>query len=179
MFRVYLLKAALGKSLRPLCLTFRNYTIGVRDYPLHVVVVRIKWLNSCKVLSSRPSGSTEDMYAITTTEPTSFVLSVEAEFCVFKAPELFSACVCCLVVSDSLRHHELYSPWNSPGKNTGVFFTSPGYLPNPGTEPRSPALQADSLSGEPPGSWNLWLNCLHPSGPSSEAHLLQESLLWS
>ena len=24
------------------------------------------------------------------------------------------------VVSDSLQHHELYSPWNSPGQNTGV-----------------------------------------------------------
>ena len=30
-------------------------------------------------------------------------------------------------------------------------FPSPGYLPNPGTEPRSPALQADSLPAEPPG----------------------------
>ena len=27
----------------------------------------------------------------------------------------------------------------------------PGDLPNPGIEPRSPALQADSLSSEPPG----------------------------
>ena len=24
------------------------------------------------------------------------------------------------VVSDSLRPHELYNPWNSPGQNTGV-----------------------------------------------------------
>ena len=24
------------------------------------------------------------------------------------------------VMSDSLRPHELYSPWNSPGQNTGV-----------------------------------------------------------
>ena len=30
-------------------------------------------------------------------------------------------------------------------------FPSPGYLPNPGIEPRSPALQADSLPAEPPG----------------------------
>ena len=28
---------------------------------------------------------------------------------------------------------------------------SPGDLPNPGIEPRSPALQADSLPAEPPG----------------------------
>ena len=30
-------------------------------------------------------------------------------------------------------------------------FTSPGDLPNPGIEPRSLALQADSLPAEPPG----------------------------
>ena len=28
---------------------------------------------------------------------------------------------------------------------------SPGDLPNPGIEPRSPALQADTLTSEPPG----------------------------
>ena len=35
---------------------------------------------------------------------------------------------------------------NSPGKNTGVgcHFLTPGDLPNPGTEPRSPTSQADS-----------------------------------
>ena len=30
-------------------------------------------------------------------------------------------------------------------------FPSPGYFPNPGIEPRSPALQVDSLPSEPPG----------------------------
>ena len=34
---------------------------------------------------------------------------------------------------------------------SGLPFPSPGYLPNPGIEPRSPALQADSLLTEPPG----------------------------
>ena len=34
---------------------------------------------------------------------------------------------------------------------TGLPFPSPGDLPNPGIEPRSPALQADSLPSEPPG----------------------------
>ena len=33
-------------------------------------------------------------------------------------------------------------------------FPSPGDLPNPGIEPRSPALQADALLSEPPGK--LW-----------------------
>ena len=34
---------------------------------------------------------------------------------------------------------------------SGLSFPSPGDLPNPGVEPRSPALQADSLLPEPPG----------------------------
>ena len=34
---------------------------------------------------------------------------------------------------------------------SGVPFPSPGDLPNPGIEPRSPALQADALTSEPPG----------------------------
>ena len=39
---------------------------------------------------------------------------------------------------------------DSPGKNTGVGSLS-GDLPNPVIEPRSPALQVDSLLSEPPG----------------------------
>ena len=45
-------------------------------------------------------------------------------------------------------------PWDSPGQNTGVgsLFLLPGISPtqgsNPGIEPRSPALQIDSLPTE-------------------------------
>ena len=35
---------------------------------------------------------------------------------------------------------------------SGLPFPSPGDLPNPGIKPRSPMLQADALSSEPPGS---------------------------
>ena len=44
----------------------------------------------------------------------------------------------------------LYSPWSLPGQNTGVgsFFPSPADLPNPGIEPGSPVLLADSLPTE-------------------------------
>ena len=58
-----------------------------------------------------------------------------------------------LVVSTSLQPHGLYSPWNSPGQNTGMgsFSLLQGNLPNPGIKPRSPALQADSLPVEPQG----------------------------
>ena len=34
---------------------------------------------------------------------------------------------------------------------TGLPFPSPGDLPDPGIEPRSPALQADALPSEAPG----------------------------
>ena len=34
---------------------------------------------------------------------------------------------------------------------SGLPFPSPGDLPNPGIEPRSPAFQADALTPEPPG----------------------------
>ena len=54
------------------------------------------------------------------------------------------------VMSSSLQPHGLHSPWDSPGQNTGVgkLFPSPGDLVNPGTEPGSPTLQADSLPAE-------------------------------
>ena len=50
---------------------------------------------------------------------------------------------------------------------SGLPFPSPGDLPDPGTGPRSPALQADALTSEPPGKpfsqWNTiqqlkWIN---------------------
>ena len=42
-----------------------------------------------------------------------------------------------LVVSDSLRPHGLYSPWNSPGQNTGVGSLSllQGIFPTQGSNP--------------------------------------------
>ena len=40
---------------------------------------------------------------------------------------------------------------------SGLLFPSPGDLPNPGIEPRSPALQADALSSEPPGKPQLYV----------------------
>ena len=39
----------------------------------------------------------------------------------------------------------------SQGHWGGQPFPSPGDLPNPGSEPRSPALRADSVPAEPPG----------------------------
>ena len=64
----------------------------------------------------------------------------------------------CSVVSNSWQHRRLYMDfsmkfsWNSPGEDTGVGSLFPSLnLPNPGIEPRSPSLQADSLPAEQQG----------------------------
>ena len=44
---------------------------------------------------------------------------------------------------------------------SGLPFPSPGDLPNPGIEPRSPALQADSLlPGKPEATWVFFFNAM-------------------
>ena len=57
------------------------------------------------------------------------------------------------VVSDFLQPHGLYSPWNSPGQNTGVrsFSLLQGTFLTQGSNPGLPALQAASLPAEPLG----------------------------
>ena len=74
---------------------------------------------------------------------------------VFQERTCRTSCVPLVKVAQScltLGPHRLYSPWNSPGQNTGVEpFPSPGDLPNPGIEPRSCTLQADSLPAESQG----------------------------
>ena len=64
----------------------------------------------------------------------------------------------------SLSHVQLFAtPWTVAYKAplsmefsrkeywSGLPFPSPGDLPDPGIEPRSPALQVDALPSEPPG----------------------------
>ena len=64
-----------------------------------------------------------------------------------------------LVVSDSLRSHELWParllcPWGFSRQEywSGLPCPPPGDLSNPGIKPRSPALQKDSLPSEAPGN---------------------------
>ena len=61
------------------------------------------------------------------------------------------------VVSESLQPHGLYSPWNSQARILEwVAFPFSGDLPNPRIEPRSPALQENSLPTElQAGGWEL------------------------
>ena len=67
-------------------------------------------------------------------------------------------CMCvCAVASDFCDPMECSPPGSSVHGIlrqeywSRVPFPSPGDLPNPGTEPGSPAVQADSLPSEPPG----------------------------
>ena len=69
-----------------------------------------------------------------------------------------SECVSHSVLSDSLQPHRLWPtrllcPWDFPGKNTrvGCHPLPQGDLLDPGIEPGSLLLQADSLLSEPPG----------------------------
>ena len=57
----------------------------------------------------------------------------------------------CSVVSSSLHPHGLYlirllCPWNFAGKNTGLPFSSPGDLPDPGIKPVSLVSPASPLT---------------------------------
>ena len=57
-------------------------------------------------------------------------------------------------MSNSLQPHGLHSPWNSPGQDTGASSCSlpQGNLPNPGIEPRPPALEGKMLTTDLQGS---------------------------
>ena len=65
---------------------------------------------------------------------------------------------------------------------SGLPFPSPGHLPDPGIEPRCPALQADALSSEPPGNITSgrmyfvehWPNHL----PKAKSHISCNESLW-
>ena len=68
------------------------------------------------------------------------------------------AVLCRSVMSDSFPPHRLWParllcPWRFSRQEywSGLLCPPPGDLPNPGIEPRSPALWADSLHSEPPG----------------------------
>ena len=68
-------------------------------------------------------------------------------------------------MSDSFPSHGLYSLWNSPSQNIGVGSSSllqfPS-LPNAGTEPWSPALQADSVQLSHEGSPRIQEQLAYP-----------------
>ena len=68
-----------------------------------------------------------------------------------------------VLVAQSCLTHGLEPPhqaseFSRPEYWSGLPIPSPGDLPNPGVEPRSPTLQMDSLLSEPPGKPYLYFN---------------------
>ena len=51
----------------------------------------------------------------------------------------------------TVAHQDLFMGFSRQEYWSGLPFPPPGDLPKPGIEPRSPALQGDSLLCEPPG----------------------------
>ena len=69
---------------------------------------------------------------------------------------------------------------------SGLPFCSPRGLPNPGINPWSPALQADSLLSEPPGKTLFFffflvlpLYCYQPISLHPRAHMLHHVIPWT
>ena len=60
---------------------------------------------------------------------------------------------------------------------SGLQFPFPGDLPDPRIEPRSPALQADSLPSEPPGKPINYLLLNSLQSDNYPHHLLQTGLM--
>ena len=58
--------------------------------------------------------------------------------------------------------------FSKQGHWSGLPFPSPGDLPDPGIEPESPALQADSLLSEPPGKLELKVGPFRGSNGNSD-----------
>ena len=91
----------------------------------------------------------------------------------------------------SLSHVQLFvTPWTVAHQTppsmgfsrqeswSGLPFPSPGDLPDPGIEPRSPTLQADNLTSEPPGNdkgayiqISLGSATLHPAPPLHDGQM--------
>ena len=91
--------------------------------------------------------------------------------------DIYTLLILCLSVKSLQSFLTLWDPMDCslPGSSvrgefsrqeywSGLPCLSPGDVPNPGIDPRSPALQADSLSAEPPGKFrNTGVGILIPS----------------
>ena len=84
------------------------------------------------------------------------------------------------VVSDSLRPHGLYSPWNSPGQNTGVGSLSllQGIFPTQGLNPGLPycrwiLYQLSHREAHCPTNYNLFCQKVHKGQMIIKNHISQ------
>ena len=95
----------------------------------------------------------------------------------------FSCVGLCATPWTSAYQASLSMGFSRQGYLSGLTFPSPGDFPDLRIEPRSPALQADTLTSEPPGSPKnihisppFW-NYLPSSSPSHPSRLIQSSCL--
>ena len=60
---------------------------------------------------------------------------------------------------NGLQPPRLLCSWDFPGKNTGMgcHFLLQGIFPDPGIQPRSPALASRFFCTEPPGKYHIYL----------------------
>ena len=81
--------------------------------------------------------------------------------------------LCCCkshsIMSDSLQPHGLYSPWNSPGQNTGVGSLSflEGIFPTQGSNPGRPLCRQILYQLNHKGSPNYYISVQFSSVPQS------------
>ena len=111
-------------------------------------------------ISFSPTNSTKDHLNVEQLPQNNFWTVAEDTRHPERQPNLFRR----KVKLKSLSHVQLFvTPWTtacqaSPSMEffrqeywSGLPFSSPGDLPNPGTKPGSPTLEADSLTSKPPG----------------------------
>ena len=102
----------------------------------------------------------------------SLAISLSPNTAIVHSPLSWPICLKCESVSRSVMSNSLQPPGPWPTRPfMEEFFRqeywswfpglSPGDLPNPGIEPRSPALQADSLPFELPGKPSICINLPH------------------
>ena len=87
------------------------------------------------------------------------------------------------VMSNFLQPHGLYSPWNSPGKNTGVHSLSllQGVFPTEGSNPGLPHCRPIlyQLSPEIQGKYCLSLGLAHCVSYMNQPFMLPVVSLWA
>ena len=100
-------------------------------------------------------------------------LQLKEKMFMVQCTELFFFTMQCLSVNKILSSFPgiFYMDCSLPGSSVhGIFqarvlewvaISFPGNLPDPGIEPRSPALQADTLPSEPPGKPINYIHVLH------------------
>ena len=75
------------------------------------------------------------------------------------------------------RQAPLSMGFSRQGYWSGLPHSPPGDLPNSGIEPRSPALQADSLLSEPPGKPHVVTCVLYHNSKNGDTSVLSE-IIW-